>query len=233
MPGGGRSGADGDLWNRAPRSRLTCCTRFGYYRTRYGYAHSLDRFGERALWQGAAGGPGVALRPAGRGLLPAADYPRGPGRPGCGAARTQAIGRRRTPHPRGSGTRGPLSCEPRLSDLRRAARPRPENRRSRGRPPHRAAPLPDGHHSGRRLRQPSGRHGTARAAMWTSWSSARWRRSPSTRPSPQAEAQLARTVNYTLLTPREFARRRRERGGFVARILAGPLIPLLGSPDGD
>jgi predicted nucleotidyltransferase len=47
-----------------------------------------------------------------------------------------------------------------------------------------------------------------------------------------AETQLARTVNYTLLTPREFARRRRERGGFVARVLDGPLIPLLGSPNG-
>jgi len=29
------------------------------------------------------------------------------------------------------------------------------------------------------------------------------------------ETQLARTVNYTLLTPRDFARRHRERGGFV------------------
>ena len=48
----------------------------------------------------------------------------------------------------------------------------------------------------------------------------------------ETESQLARAVNYTLLTPREFARRRRERGGFVARVLAGPLIPLLGSPDG-
>jgi predicted nucleotidyltransferase len=48
----------------------------------------------------------------------------------------------------------------------------------------------------------------------------------------EAEARLSRTVNYTLLTPREFVRRRRERGGFVARILAGPLIPLLGSPEG-
>jgi hypothetical protein len=47
-----------------------------------------------------------------------------------------------------------------------------------------------------------------------------------------AETQLARAVNYTLLAPREFARRRRERGSFVVRILAGPLIPLLGSPDG-
>ncbi len=48
-----------------------------------------------------------------------------------------------------------------------------------------------------------------------------------------AESQLARTVNYTLLSPREFARRRRERGGFIARVLAGPTIPILGSPDGD
>jgi predicted nucleotidyltransferase len=49
----------------------------------------------------------------------------------------------------------------------------------------------------------------------------------------QAETRLGRTVNYTLLTPREFARRRRERGGFIARALAGPTIALLGSTDGD
>jgi predicted nucleotidyltransferase len=49
----------------------------------------------------------------------------------------------------------------------------------------------------------------------------------------QAEIHLARTVSYTLLSPREFARRRRERGGFVARVLGGPTIPILGSPDGD
>jgi len=49
----------------------------------------------------------------------------------------------------------------------------------------------------------------------------------------QAETQLARTVNYTLLSPREFARRRRERGGFVLRVVAGPTIPILGSADGD
>jgi predicted nucleotidyltransferase len=48
-----------------------------------------------------------------------------------------------------------------------------------------------------------------------------------------AEARLARSVNYTLLTPREFARRRRERGGFVARILAGPMIRLLERRDDD
>jgi len=49
----------------------------------------------------------------------------------------------------------------------------------------------------------------------------------------QAETQLARTVNYTLLSPREFTRRRRERGGFVPRVLAGPTIPILGSAGGD
>jgi DNA-binding transcriptional ArsR family regulator len=48
----------------------------------------------------------------------------------------------------------------------------------------------------------------------------------------QAETRLARTVNYTLLSPREFGRQRRQRGGFVARVLAGPTIPILGSLDG-
>jgi predicted nucleotidyltransferase len=49
----------------------------------------------------------------------------------------------------------------------------------------------------------------------------------------QAEGQLGRTVNYTLFSPREFVRRRRERGGFVARVLRGSKILLVGSPDGD
>jgi len=49
----------------------------------------------------------------------------------------------------------------------------------------------------------------------------------------EAEARLHRTVNYTLLTRQEFARRRRERGGFLARVLAGPTTPLLGSRDDD
>lgn len=48
-----------------------------------------------------------------------------------------------------------------------------------------------------------------------------------------AEARLSRTVNYTLLSPQEFARRRRERGGFVARVLAGPTIVLMGLLDDD
>jgi predicted nucleotidyltransferase len=49
----------------------------------------------------------------------------------------------------------------------------------------------------------------------------------------QAEARLGRSVNYTLLSAREFAGRRRERGGFVTRILTGPTILLLGQPDDD
>ncbi len=47
----------------------------------------------------------------------------------------------------------------------------------------------------------------------------------------QAEERLGRTVNYTLLSPREFARRRRERGGFIGRVLAGPRIPILNDSD--
>lgn len=49
----------------------------------------------------------------------------------------------------------------------------------------------------------------------------------------QAEAKLARPVNYTVLSPTEFARKRRQRGGFVARVLAGPRIALLGPRDDD
>ena len=46
-----------------------------------------------------------------------------------------------------------------------------------------------------------------------------------------AEQQLSRTVNYTLLSRREFRRRRKERGGFLARVLGGPKIAILGNPD--
>lgn len=49
----------------------------------------------------------------------------------------------------------------------------------------------------------------------------------------EAEGQLGRTVNYTPLSPREFARRCRERGGFIARVLRGPKIPVVGSPDNE
>jgi predicted nucleotidyltransferase len=46
-----------------------------------------------------------------------------------------------------------------------------------------------------------------------------------------AEQQLSRTVNYTLLSRREFCRRRKERGGFLARILGGHKIAIMGNPD--
>ena len=46
-------------------------------------------------------------------------------------------------------------------------------------------PFQTRHHPGRSLRQPGGGHGNRRAAMLTSWSSAPWRRWPSTRPSPR------------------------------------------------
>jgi predicted nucleotidyltransferase len=44
-----------------------------------------------------------------------------------------------------------------------------------------------------------------------------------------AEKQLGRTVNYTLLSRREFGRRRKEKGDFLARVLAGPKIPIVGT----
>lgn len=44
-----------------------------------------------------------------------------------------------------------------------------------------------------------------------------------------AEERLGRTVNYTLLNHGEFERRRKEKGGFLARVLAGPKIPILGT----
>lgn len=46
----------------------------------------------------------------------------------------------------------------------------------------------------------------------------------------EAEGRLGRTINYNLLTPTEFARRTRARGGFLARILASPTIPVVGEP---
>ena len=47
----------------------------------------------------------------------------------------------------------------------------------------------------------------------------------------QAEEQLGRAVNYTLLNPAEFGRRRAERGGFLPRVLAGPRIGVAGDLD--
>lgn len=47
----------------------------------------------------------------------------------------------------------------------------------------------------------------------------------------QAQEQLRRSVNYTLLSQSEFLRRRREKKGFLARVLAGPKIAIVGSTD--
>lgn len=47
----------------------------------------------------------------------------------------------------------------------------------------------------------------------------------------QAQEQLRRSVNYTLLSRSEFRKRRRERKGFLARVLAGPKIVIIGSTD--
>jgi predicted nucleotidyltransferase len=47
----------------------------------------------------------------------------------------------------------------------------------------------------------------------------------------KAEKDLGRAVNYTLLGRREFARRRKDKTGFVARVLAGDKIVLAGDAD--
>lgn len=44
-----------------------------------------------------------------------------------------------------------------------------------------------------------------------------------------AEERLGRPVNYTLLRQREFQRRRKEEDGFLAQVLTGPKIMVLGS----
>jgi len=44
-----------------------------------------------------------------------------------------------------------------------------------------------------------------------------------------AEERLGRSVNYMLLSQREFQRRRKEKGGFLAQILTGPKIMILDS----
>jgi predicted nucleotidyltransferase len=47
------------------------------------------------------------------------------------------------------------------------------------------------------------------------------------------ERALERKVNPTLLTSAELRRRRRASGSFVAKVLAGPTIPILGNAGGD
>ena len=47
----------------------------------------------------------------------------------------------------------------------------------------------------------------------------------------QAENRLARAVNYTLMSQLEFHERRSQKGGFLARVLSGQKIMILGSID--
>jgi uncharacterized protein len=44
----------------------------------------------------------------------------------------------------------------------------------------------------------------------------------------EAENQIGRTVNYSLYSPREFAARRREKDGFLDRVLMGNRILIIG-----
>jgi predicted nucleotidyltransferase len=46
------------------------------------------------------------------------------------------------------------------------------------------------------------------------------------------EERLGRTVNYTLLSRKELATRLRKTDAFMARVLGGPLIPVLGDISG-
>lgn len=49
----------------------------------------------------------------------------------------------------------------------------------------------------------------------------------------EAEERLRRTVNYTILSAEEFAKRRSEREGFLANVLAGPKLTVIGSLNDD
>jgi predicted nucleotidyltransferase len=49
----------------------------------------------------------------------------------------------------------------------------------------------------------------------------------------RAERAVGRKINPTLLTPDEFARRRHNGNVFLTKVLAGPVIPLIGSVDGE
>jgi len=48
----------------------------------------------------------------------------------------------------------------------------------------------------------------------------------------RAERVVGRKINPTLLTPEEFGRRRRDGNSFLKKVLAGAMIPLIGSVDG-
>lgn len=47
----------------------------------------------------------------------------------------------------------------------------------------------------------------------------------------QAEDFLVRDVNYSVMTSDEFTRRKREKDGFLDRVLGDRIIPLIGEPD--
>jgi predicted nucleotidyltransferase len=49
----------------------------------------------------------------------------------------------------------------------------------------------------------------------------------------RAERALGRKINPTLLTPDEFARRRHNGNVFLTKVLSRPVIPLIGSVDGE
>ena len=48
----------------------------------------------------------------------------------------------------------------------------------------------------------------------------------------QAEGQLNRSINYTFLTAQEFKKRKKEKGGFLSRVLAGEKIFIIGDGHG-
>jgi predicted nucleotidyltransferase len=48
----------------------------------------------------------------------------------------------------------------------------------------------------------------------------------------RAEGQLNRSINYTFLTDQEFKKRKKEKGGFLSRVLAGEKIFIMGDGHG-
>lgn len=46
------------------------------------------------------------------------------------------------------------------------------------------------------------------------------------------ESQLGRRINPTLYTPAEYKRRRAQKDSFLSRVLAQPVMPLIGEPHG-
>ena len=48
---------------------------------------------------------------------------------------------------------------------------------------------------------------------------------------PPSSGSLGRTVNYTLMSAGEFKERRAEKEGFIARLLSGQRLAVLGDAD--